>query len=96
MISEDSDRVMVKYRRDEPCPLASYASYELDGNDYDVGALEAAERTGVRTREAFGRLMQVLADKGILNAADISFILHDYVHHDLTLVRSEHEGEEVE
>lgn len=44
---------------------------ELEGSDYDRGAVEAARAQADNCTKAFARLVQVLFDKEILTRADV-------------------------
>lgn len=51
--------------------IVSFFSRLLDGSDYEVGHLECAQRTATNNSEAIGRLVQLLAEKGVLSAAEV-------------------------
>lgn len=48
---------------------------QTDGDDYGVGAVEAATRTGHKTRECLARLIMVLVRRGAVNLDDVPEIL---------------------
>lgn len=59
--------------------IEEYAEQRLDGSDYDVGQLEAAVTTARNNSGAIGRLLDLLADKGLVNAEDAGNIIEGYV-----------------
>ena len=63
---------------DKALPLVDHISRELDGADYDTGALEAAARTAENTKDAFARLVTILAEKGLLSEPEVSRVVHGY------------------
>ena len=70
-------KILVKdYCTGRDVDLETYICRKLDGNDYGVGAVEAASKTSDNNSSALARLLLVLSDKGILGVADISGILH--------------------
>ena len=66
------------YPRDEYESIAEYAKSKLDGSHYDSGALEAAGQTADNCASAIGRLLDVLATRGVLHAKDVSEIVDGY------------------
>jgi hypothetical protein len=58
-------------------PVSDYIARKL-GDTYANGQLERAEDVGNNTRHAFARLVNLLADKGLLNAQDITNLVEDY------------------
>lgn len=58
--------------------LEEYAEYRLDGDDYGKGAMEAATDTARNNSRAIGRLLDHLAEKGLLNAAEVSNIVEGW------------------
>lgn len=67
--------------------VEDYVVSELNGESYDRGQIEAIEKTGENTVEAFGRLIDVLATKGLLDAKEIMQIIGDYDYDGVELIR---------
>lgn len=63
-----------KYRDPKEEPLALFVERALDGSDYESGALETARNTAYKAIEAISRLVEILAEKGILNGEDVARI----------------------
>lgn len=51
---------------------------ELDGEEYGQGAVEDAAATANKTSRALARLVYILLEKGILNAATCDDVLNKY------------------
>ena len=66
----------------EYASIEQYAEAKLDGADYDGGIIEATAATAQNVSEALGRLLDFLADKGMITAADVGYIVegNHYVH----------------
>jgi len=62
--------------RDET--VAQYAERCLDGRDYESGQLESIGRGTENNRCAIGRLLELLATKGMLTAPEITCIAQGY------------------
>ncbi len=60
--------------RNRSITIAGAVGEACDGDGYDTGALEAAAATARNTSEVLGRLVATLADKGVLDLADIRSI----------------------
>jgi len=59
----------------------------LDGNDYDRGALEATRKTADNACEAIGKLINILANKGLLTATEIKDIAGDFMSDSIEFVK---------
>jgi hypothetical protein len=58
--------------------VAQYAERCLDGSDYESGQLEAIGRGNENNSRAIGRLLELLAIKGILTAPEVTGIVENY------------------
>lgn len=58
--------------------LKDYITNELDGSDYERGALEEAAATGDNVAKAFGRLVERLVTKGKLDLNDVHYVVVGY------------------
>jgi len=58
--------------------LEDYAEVELEGNPFEGGALEAATARAENNSKAIGRLLDVLAGRGLLNVDEVVHIVNDY------------------
>lgn len=67
----------VDYKK-ETLHVADLVLRELDGSDYDKGQLETIDSTVDKTVDAFGRLLNVLAEKKILTAEEIAQVVNIY------------------
>jgi len=54
------------YSKETTETIKEYTTHKLDGDDYGRGQLEAAEATTTNATDALGRLMETLAQKGLL------------------------------
>jgi hypothetical protein len=63
-------------KRDET--VTQYAERCLDGSDLESGQLEAIERGNEKNSRAIGRLLELLAMKGLLTASEVTRIVSDY------------------
>lgn len=57
--------------------VSDYVAVELDDARHDGGVMPDAEQTVENIRKAFGRLIEVLAVRGLLNADDVVKITED-------------------
>ena len=57
--------------------IERYAQIKLDGSVCDGGITEATAATAQNTSGALGRLLDFLAAKGIVTAADVEYIVED-------------------
>ena len=64
--------------------IPHYVVETLCGDDYERGALEAARATADDAVACLGRLLDLLADRGVIGAADFEKIIHGFVDEDLT------------
>lgn len=55
-----------------------YAERHLNGDDYNKGVVEAAYSTAQNNSKALGRLMDILAQKGLLTALETYKIIEGY------------------
>jgi hypothetical protein len=62
--------------------LEDYADSALDGADYDQGALEDLVGTANNVKRAVGRLLDVLAENGLLTAPEVEKVLRGWVDSD--------------
>lgn len=69
--------------------IAQFVGDRLNGDDYDRGQLESARKTADNATAALGRLVQLLTDRGLLNASDIAFIVYGHDDGSYTLVDEE-------
>ncbi len=58
--------------------VKDYVTYNLDGQDWDLGSLEIIENAVRKNAEAIGTLLSVLCDKKIINAEELSKIVNEY------------------
>lgn len=65
------------WRGEKTSTIADFVTSGLDGRDYD-GALERAGATADNTAEALGRLVEILAEKGIVSASEVVIIAGNY------------------
>jgi len=64
--------------------VSDYVTDAIDVDYHDrEGIAEEADRRSTNTLNAFGRLCEVLADKGILSAQEISYIATDRIQNDV-------------
>jgi len=71
----------VDYKK-ETHEIVYFVKGELDGSDYNQGQLETIDSTVDKTVEAFGRLLNILAEKKLLTAGDITRIVSIYDYSD--------------
>lgn len=64
--------------RKESHELKDYIYKALDGEDCDRGVLEEAAATSDNVAKAFGRLVEVLVEKGSLPLDRVHFVLNGY------------------
>ena len=63
----------------QECHLSEYVSASLDGGLYGTsGTIEDIKESNERIREAFGRMINTLADKGIINLVEVKAIIKSY------------------
>jgi hypothetical protein len=62
--------------------VAEYTERKLDGNDYGYGQVEAAAKSAEKASAAIGRLLEFMADNGILKAPDVTKIVEGYRRND--------------
>ena len=62
--------------------IKEWAVKELDGHDYEVGSLEAAQYTADNTVKAIGRLLDVLSEDGLLDAKQVARVIFEYTEDD--------------
>ena len=59
--------------------LEDYAEFKLDGNDYGKGAMEAATDTARNNSQAIGRLLDLMAEKGLVSAQEAATVVEGYI-----------------
>ena len=67
-----------QYGDNQKTDVAEYVDRQLDGRDYDNGAMEAASATADNATGAIAKLVGILASKGILTAQEVVSIAGDY------------------
>jgi len=72
------------YSKETTETIKEYTTHKLDGDDYGRGQLEAAEATTTNATDALGRLMETLAQKGLLSAPEITYIVEGKTSRDAT------------
>lgn len=55
--------------------IEDFADYCLDGWRFVDGSIEAAAATGENVSKALGRLLDLLAQKGLLNAREVLMVV---------------------
>ena len=55
--------------------LIEFVDQELDGTDWDHGALERVEKTTDNVKEALSRLLSVLVEQQHLKESDVYYIV---------------------
>lgn len=58
--------------------LTNYVTHGLDGEDYDSGLFEAAERGVVNAHAAIGRILELLATKGLVSAPEVTYVVDGF------------------
>jgi hypothetical protein len=58
--------------------VAQYAERCLDGSDYESGQIEAIGRGNEKNSRAIGRLLELLATKGLLTAPEVTRVVESY------------------
>ena len=64
-----------KYQADFIGSIPSYAEATLNGGSWESGQLEATALTSRNNSRAIGRLLQLLASKGLLTAPEITGVI---------------------
>lgn len=67
--------VKTHYGTEDPKKIEDYVTRNLDGDDYGVGAVEAARATADNAAAVLGRLLAYLAANGKLSATDLAMIV---------------------
>ncbi len=80
-----------KMTKRAPRSIEEYVADKLDGSDYGVGRMEAADATARNTASALGRLLEVLVRDRRLDASDLSHIIGRV---DVVLVEGDEEPED--
>ena len=65
--------------------LATYVEQKIDGSDYDRGQLKAIGNTAENAGTVLGRLIETLADKGILKLDEVESIVKGFARGELTI-----------
>ena len=71
-------KATLSYEKERDETIAQYTERCLDGSDSDSGQLEAIARGNDNNARAIGRLLEVLATKGMLTAPEITLIVENY------------------
>lgn len=58
--------------------VTQYAERCLDGSDYGTGQIEAIERGNENNSRAIGRLLELLATKGLLTAPEVTWVVEKF------------------
>jgi hypothetical protein len=75
-----------KWEKERDETVAQYTERCLDGGDYGVGQLEAIGSGLEKTARALGRLLDLLATKGLLSAPEIVEVVENYHKSDATFL----------
>lgn len=67
--------------------LEEYAETCLNGDDYGKGALEAVADTSSNNSKAIGRLLDTLADKGILLPEEVVNIIEGWTRYSAEFIK---------
>ena len=59
--------------------LKDYAELMLDGDDYGNGVIEATANTARNNSQAIGRLLDLMAEKGLVSAEEITTVVEGYM-----------------
>jgi len=63
------------HKEEESRSLASYVADHLGDVSSGLGKIERMDEANYRTRDAFGRLVEVLAEKGLLDLKEVKRIV---------------------
>ncbi len=64
-----------EYASKKETSIAAAVDRELDGRDYERGQIEAISETADNTTRAFGKLIEKLYDKNLLDKSDLTDFL---------------------
>lgn len=76
------------YENTKSLNIESYAEHSLDGCSYDTGQLEAAAATSRNNSRAIGRLLDLMASKGLLTAPEITQVVEGYENREASFTES--------
>lgn len=76
------------YENTESLNIEYYAEYSLDGQSYDSGQVEAATATSRNNSRAIGRLLDLMASKGMFTAPEITRVIEGYENKEATFTES--------
>jgi len=65
------------WRGEQTSSIEDFVAKGLNGRDHD-GALEQAGATADNATEGLGRLVEILAEKGIISASEVGIIAGNY------------------
>lgn len=65
------------WRGENTSSIEDFVASELNSRDYD-GALERAGATADNATQGLGRLVEILAEKGIISASEVGIIAGNY------------------
>tara|TARA_R110002074_G_scaffold385855_1_gene567286 strand:+ start:309 stop:554 length:246 start_codon:yes stop_codon:yes gene_type:complete len=66
------------WRGEQTSSIEGFVSSELYSRSYDYGTLERVEATADNATEGLGRLVEILAEKGIISASEVGIIAGNY------------------
>jgi hypothetical protein len=72
---------------DEYGRIEEYAVVRLSGDDYGVCALDAANATARNNSLAIGRLLDILAEKGVVSDYDVSMVVDGFSAGDISFLK---------
>ncbi len=76
------------YEKTRTTKVEEFAEYALDGSSYDSGLVEAAAATSRNNSRAIGRLLDLLASKGFLNAPEVTQVLEGCMNQEATFTET--------
>ena len=75
LLMETNKRIFKLWSDSELTTAFEFTCKALDGSDYDRGALETAQAEATNVKEAFGRLLQLMHNAGILKSQEVVQII---------------------
>ena len=66
------------WESDKTESIVEFTERHLDGSDWDSGALEQTQRATRDIANAFGRLLETLAEQRVLTAPTVTYIVEGY------------------
>ena len=79
-------KATVPYEREREETVAHYAARHMDGSGYDTGHLEAIARSVDKITCSYGRLIEALAEKGLLTAPEVTQVVEGYTNIKATFI----------